>query len=729
MFSLHLSPLLAFWPFASGMMLFWAAAALAPIVIHLWNRRRYREVSWAAMEYLLAAMRRHSRRILVEQWILLAIRTLILILFAVALAQPLLSWMPSLAGALGQGGQTHWVLVVDVSYSMAAEREGKTRFEQAKEMAASIVQQSMQGDGFTLIALADAPQAIIRSPAFDPKDVLEELDALKIQHGGARLASGLAEIETIVAAARDKHRRLSETRVCFFTDLGRTTWEEAATSAVRARISRLAEKNGLLLFDVGDDQTANVALTSVNVRDSLVALNREMTFEVEVQNFGNEARGGEQVELWIDGRRTHQQSVDLRGAAKTSLAMTHRFELPGEHRVEARLARDVVDVDNHRYASVPVGESLNVLCVQGAPGEARHLAIALEPQRNDRPLVRPIIATESVLLEKDLTQYDALFLVNVGRFSRDESAVLRRYVEQGGGLVIFPGDQSQLESYNEQLATGAGSLSPVKFEGLAQTSEYRVNPLGYRHPIVAAFAGHERAGLLTTPIWKYVRLAPIDSTTSQVALALDNGDPAIVTQALGRGRVVVIATAASTQSVDKSTEPATPWTALSTWPSFPPLMQETLAYAIGGRTAQRNLLVGDDLGGVIPNASSQLEAQLQTPDGRTERLPLQTQGEDVAWGFGDAHLSGIYELKLGPPQSSTQLFAMNVNTRESDLERVDPDALPPELSQDRRTGAVARTAGAGGGSTRDLFRYFLGGVLALLLVETVFAWRIGSGAR
>src|SRR5690606_40074051 len=132
MHHLLFNPLLAFWPFASAAMLLWGLAAVAPIVIHLWNRRRYREVTWAAMEYLLAAMRRNSRRILIEQWILLAIRTLILVLFAIALAQPLWSWLPNLSGALSVGGQTHWVLVIDISYSMAADRGGKSRFEIAK---------------------------------------------------------------------------------------------------------------------------------------------------------------------------------------------------------------------------------------------------------------------------------------------------------------------------------------------------------------------------------------------------------------------------------------------------------------------------------------------------------------------------------------------------------------------------------------------------------------------
>ncbi len=47
---------LAAWTFGSSGMLFWGFAALLPIVIHLWSRRKYQRVSWAAMEYLLLAV-------------------------------------------------------------------------------------------------------------------------------------------------------------------------------------------------------------------------------------------------------------------------------------------------------------------------------------------------------------------------------------------------------------------------------------------------------------------------------------------------------------------------------------------------------------------------------------------------------------------------------------------------------------------------------------------------
>jgi hypothetical protein len=83
--------------FGNGLMWLWGLAAALPLLIHLLNRRQYREETWAAMEYLLRAMRKNSRRIQIEQLLLLIIRALILV--AAALAWMDLMWSSSrLAG-------------------------------------------------------------------------------------------------------------------------------------------------------------------------------------------------------------------------------------------------------------------------------------------------------------------------------------------------------------------------------------------------------------------------------------------------------------------------------------------------------------------------------------------------------------------------------------------------------------------------------------------------------
>ena len=75
---LPLPPLFAF-GFANPAMLGWLAAAAAPILIHLWSRRKRREMAWAAMAYLLAAVERRQRRLRIEQWLLVALRTALIV--------------------------------------------------------------------------------------------------------------------------------------------------------------------------------------------------------------------------------------------------------------------------------------------------------------------------------------------------------------------------------------------------------------------------------------------------------------------------------------------------------------------------------------------------------------------------------------------------------------------------------------------------------------------------
>src|SRR5215204_829420 len=65
------------------------ALASIPIIIHILNRRRYKVERWAAMEFLLRAMKKNRRRLKFEQWLLLATRCLVLFLVATALSRPL----------------------------------------------------------------------------------------------------------------------------------------------------------------------------------------------------------------------------------------------------------------------------------------------------------------------------------------------------------------------------------------------------------------------------------------------------------------------------------------------------------------------------------------------------------------------------------------------------------------------------------------------------------------
>src|SRR5215218_10319652 len=78
-----------------------------PILIHILNRRRYKMVNWAAMEFLLRAMKKNRRRLKFEQWLLLATRCLLLFLAATALARPFGCSQQSIASIAGSRSGLH----------------------------------------------------------------------------------------------------------------------------------------------------------------------------------------------------------------------------------------------------------------------------------------------------------------------------------------------------------------------------------------------------------------------------------------------------------------------------------------------------------------------------------------------------------------------------------------------------------------------------------------------
>lgn len=721
--------------FGNLLMLGWLGAAAIPLIVHLWNKRKYREVSWAAIEFLLAAMRRNSRRIRIEQWLLLAVRTLLIALLVLALAEP---YLQRIGLRLAAGERSHRLLVIDGSYSMSYRPADRSRLDRAKELAAQIVEEGSQGDGYTLVVLGRPPRVIVGTPAFEPRAILEEIEGLELSHTSADLPATLEKVEEVLGQARREHPRLVREEVYFLTDLQRATWlpdlgtGDAAT-AFRARVGRIDESASLVVIDLGQPTSSNLALSDVRLSEPLATVGRDVTVEAEIAKHGSQTAGPQLVELLVDGRRAGETQVDLSTGEKSVAAFNYRFDTAGEHALEVRLASDPLDVDNHRWLALSVKQELRVLCVNGKPaggafqGATDYLVRALSPATDpQRALVRPEVVPESALVERDLSRYDCIFLANVGQFTPSEAQVLDTYLRQGGGLVFFLGDQVQADSYNRQLGgetAGGVRVLPALLELVANEDHYQVDPLEYRHPLLSVFRGQERSGLLTTPIYRYTRLRLPEQSRAKVALALANGDPLIVEEPIHRGRSILVATSADTS-----------WTPMPIWPSYVPIVQELVSAAVSGQLGQRNLLVGATLGGGGASWSGDATVSLTTP--RAEEVDaapvrIAVSPGDGAWSYADTYRSGIYEARFSAPTPTQQLFAVNVDAAEGDLTQLDADELQTGFWQgvdlvhqttwkdldERPTAEISQRS--------RLHRWLLYSVLGLLLVETFLARRFG----
>src|SRR3982751_6596150 len=109
-----------------------AAATSIPIIIHLLNKRKFRVVVWAAMEWLLAAQRRNARRLKFQRWLLLAVRCLALLIIAAGIAQLILQ-----SQAFGS--------------ILGGEQRAGTPYEKAKRLVADYVGRLRSSDQVLVI--------------------------------------------------------------------------------------------------------------------------------------------------------------------------------------------------------------------------------------------------------------------------------------------------------------------------------------------------------------------------------------------------------------------------------------------------------------------------------------------------------------------------------------------------------------------------------------------------
>lgn len=680
------------------------------------------------MKWLLAAIQKNARRIQLEQLILLAVRTLLIVCVVLAMSKPFLEG----AGAtLIPGQRTHRILVLDGSFSMGYRLTDQNRFERAKQVAEAILQDARKGDAASLLLMAVPPRVVVGEASANLTAVADEVRALELPHVGADLGATLAKLDDILAQST-----LEQKEIYFITDLQKASWAgpDAATSTPTLELaSKIAARANIVLIDLGQGSSDNLAITSFDLEDKGVTVGRDIRFSATFRNFGRANRVGLGVTLSINGELQDRKSLDLPAGEQASLVFTQSFAAPGRHLVELTLEDDSLSIDNHRWLAVDAKESVAVLLVDGEPSgerfgsETDYLRFALAPEvasADTKMALRPEVIRESEFLETDLSRFDCIVFANVGQFTDGEARAIRGFLRGEGGVIWVLGDQVESQSYNRVLFRDGQGVLPIQLgvrvgDAVARQTFMLFDPRDYSHPIVQAFRGATQGGLLTTKVFEYVRAELPDDSPAQIALAYEGGDPVIVTAAVERGQVALVTTSADIE-----------WTNWPFWPSYVPVMNELVSYVIAERERDRNVLVGQSLASPVVPTAVEVPVTINLPDQRSVARRMPAHDEVDYFLFDEVQRSGGYRISFGPPLASQDLFAVNVDPRESDLARIEPDELRERFPAWRfvyltNWQAIALGQASVLENRGELHRSILVAALLLLFVESFLAWKFG----
>ncbi len=686
--------------FLYPLFLFGLAAAALPVLIHLLNRRKLRRVQFPAVRFILLSQKRISRSYRLRHWILLALRTLAVVLLALLLANPIFQ---TGAGLFAGGGPVALVVLLDNSLSMRWSGDGDG-FKRAKDAARLLISALGDGDRAAIIPTSVSANETFRLKG--QKDVLlRELDGIEIVDGTANLNTALGKAyELLQQPAGQKEIRL-------ITDMGLTGWDQFSVASLK----QVDPSIPLKVIHIDSKQhPLDGSIKEVRLNGQGVGANLPLQIDVTVTNFGESELKDVLAQLSIDGQNRGQKLVSVAPRSENTVTFQTRLAQPGTHAGQVKLQKAGLAGNDTANFTLDAQDKLRVLVVDGDPqtsliqSESFFLSHALNPSgESDSSIFLPTVILTDGLSSASLDAYQVLILCNVAALPDSFVAKLPSFFQSGGGVLVFTGDKFQPESYNQKLARDLPGLVGEKKLGPEANGE-KIAKFDAAHPALQFLADPIlEESIKSARVWGYFRM----TAGKPPLISLANGDPLLLEQKIGAGRLAFVATAADRD-----------WTDLPVKTAYLPFIQSLTQYLAGGKRGglDSGIAVGSVKPIALPPAYVGKTLRLTKPDKQNRDIPITPVKDRAAAVIEDNDQAGIYRISLpagGDKDNAVpQMYAVNPPLLESRLDEISPSELQAKL-RPIRPEVVPVDALKEGGTRTDLALPLLAMLIVTLLME------------
>ena len=651
--------------FLNPLFLLGLAAAAIPLIIHLFNFRRPRKVDFSSLAFLKELQKSTMQRVRIKQILLLILRTLAIACLVLAFARPTLTG--NMAGSLGGRASSSIAIIIDNSRSMTMRDAQGEYFEQAREIAATLVDQSNAGDEFYILTPSrqESRQA---DPYNLPALALEAIEEIET----APFVDPLSEVWFDAVDLLVEANQINK-EIYVISDLQRSTFGDSTAAAPATGIRTY-------LVPVGDRSNDNVAITSVDVTSRILEVGQPVRFEATLVNYGDDLIEGYVASVFLEGERVAQSSADLEPRIPKTVSFTATPQRRGWLSGVVQIEDDAFPGDNVRHFTLNVPEERRLLVVRGDGEDDSFVSLALSPQlTRGRVAFQVESINEDALVMQRLGGFDAVILVGIRTLSSGEVAALSKYIEEGGGVLFFPGEAGQAPDYNAFFAAVGGGL----FSGFSGSTSSRqpvasFDRVDLEHPLFEGVFDQQRGFgeqiSVENPSLFYTMNYTPGTATEQTLVHLSNGFPFLQEVRHGRGAILLFAVA-----------PDARW---SDWPQrglFVPLIYRCMYHLSSSESvAGEQYVLGRTNELRIAGISESEPVRLISPEGE-EYAPDQRNllGALLLQLDPTIDAPGIYDVVTG--DRLIRRVALNLDSQESDL-----SVLPVNDA----AGALERIAGS-----------------------------------
>lgn len=677
-------------------------ALALPLVFHLIRRTPRGRREFSSLMFLMPSPPRLTRRSRLDQILLLLLRLAALTLLAFAFARPFLRESATLA--LEDLPARRVAILLDASASM---RRGDL-WQQALTQVEKELADLAPHDEVALYTFGDRLHAQVgfESASADaeaagkrPEIVRQAANKLLPTWQSTDLAAALIELARELDATSDVKQHTGEPQIILISDFQKSSrldalqgaeWPKKVQMIPRVLTTRqVTNAAAQLLTSEEDSPTADARVRVVNAANS-----KDEQFYI----------------AWASDKKSNQQ------ASETAV-----FVPPGQSRVvklprpEESLAADRIvlrgddhDFDNTFFVVPPRKQQVNIVYFgEDAPGDKRGPRYYLEIATGDDPLRQVKIESSPVGSLSGALTAEPLPQIAIVTAKLDPSLIasLKTFAERGGTIVLAPAKDAVAQDITE-LVDG---LEPTTKPG---ASDYLLlGEIDFTHPLFISFANPRYSDFTKIHFWKHRSWKLKVNTQARVVAKFDNGEPALIERAIGRGRVFVFAS---------GWQPDESELALST--KFVPLIGSLLDIACGPTTSLASVTTGQPVD--VSGLSAEGILRIQKPDGKEVSLAAK------ATTFADVDQPGIYEIDGTPTPShfAANLPSAESNTASLELEQLEQLGVNMKtlLAKAERLDRIRQQRDTELESRQKIWRWMLAAVLGVLILETALA---GLAAR
>ena len=602
--------------------LFALLSVAIPVIIHLFNFRKFKKVYFSNVQLLKEVEQQNSSREKLKNLLILLSRILAIIFLVLAFAQPYIPLADQKTSFLNNTVSIY----IDNSYSMEAINKDGNLLDEAKRRAKEVLKGFGINDRFQLLTndFEGKHQRLLNQDEF-----LKALDDVKISSSNRNLQQILNRQGSVLTGSANRYSFV-------ISDFQQNIYKG----------KKLATKNDVqyAFLKLSATTLPNVAVDSVWALSPNHQPGANEKLVVQIKNYSEEEAKNIPLKLAINNQQKGLSSITIPAGKSIKDTLSFSGLRSGWQKGIITIKDFPVTFDDSLAFTFNVDERLPILSINGL--NAGKYIKALFAADSYYSLTE---SSESSINYNGFSNYRLIVLNGLKNPSSGLAQQLKSYLNNGGAVAIFPDLDADISTYNTFL----NGLSLPTIQGL-NTTATKVDQIDFQNPIFKTVFEDVPKNLDLPVVNRYFSFVERNASSQENILSLPGRKVFFGKFAVGNGAVYLSATGLN--SADGN---------LATHPVFVPLMyrialnanQETpLYYTLGNDNVVSSKRIS-----LIKNQTLKLSAK------NFDAIPeiRQSDGKTLIYLADQIKSAGFYNLNLA--DSLLAVYAFNSGRTESDM--------------------------------------------------------------